>query len=175
MTVTENGAVHKSHPAFGLRDGIFWFQCRSACGVWGAPYTTACSDYSLSQVNTHVNIIIMNREIILYETTSGKCPVEEFLDSLTGQQARKVAWVLELIEELSNVPTNYLKKLVNTDDIWEVRVAAGNNIFRLLGFFDGQKIIVLDHAFQKKTQKTPKRDIKTAEARKSDYFRRKAK
>ncbi|WLE99063.1 MAG: type II toxin-antitoxin system RelE/ParE family toxin [Candidatus Electrothrix sp. GW3-4] len=115
----------------------------------------------------------MKREIILYETASGKCPVEEFLDSLTGQQARKVAWVLELIEELPTVPTNYLKKLVSTDDIWEVRVGAGNNIFRLLGFFDGQKLIVLDHAFQKKTQKTPKRDIKTAEARKKDYFRRK--
>ncbi|MCI5148937.1 MAG: type II toxin-antitoxin system RelE/ParE family toxin [Candidatus Electrothrix sp. MAN1_4] len=102
----------------------------------------------------------MNREIIFYETATEKCPVEEFLDSLTGQQARKAAWVLEL-------------KLVNTDNIWEVRVAAGNNIFRLLGFFDGQKLIVLDHAFQKKTQKTPKRDIKTAEARKQDYFRRK--
>ncbi|MCI5123027.1 MAG: type II toxin-antitoxin system RelE/ParE family toxin [Candidatus Electrothrix sp. AR5] len=115
----------------------------------------------------------MNREIIFYETAAGKSPVEEFLDSLTGQQARKVAWVLELIGEQPAVPTNYLKKLVNTDDIWEVRVSAGNNIFRLLGFFDGRKLIVLDHAFQKKTQKTPKRDIQTAEARKKDYFRRK--
>ena len=84
-----------------------------------------------------------------------------------------MAWVLELIEEQPAVPTNYLKKLVNTDDIWEVRISAGNNIFRLLGFFDGRKLIILDHAFQKKTQKTPKRDIKTAEARKKDYFRRK--
>ena len=116
----------------------------------------------------------MSREIIFYETAAGKCPIEEFLDSLTGQQTRKVAWVLELIEELPAVPSVYLKKLVNTNDIWEVRVAAGNNIFRLLGFFDGQKIIVLDHAFQKKTQNTPKQDIKTAEARKKDYFKRKA-
>ncbi|MCW5202017.1 type II toxin-antitoxin system RelE/ParE family toxin [Desulfobulbus sp. US4] len=43
----------------------------------------------------------------------------------------------------------------------------------MLGFFDGRKLIVLDHAFQKKTQKIPKRDIQTAEARKKDYFRRK--
>ena len=116
----------------------------------------------------------MKREIIFYETASEKCPVEDFLDSLTSQQARKVAWVLELVEEQPSIPSTYFKKLVNTDDIWEVRVSAGNNIFRLLGFFDGQKLIVLDHAFQKKTQKTPKRDIKTAEARKKDYFRRKA-
>ena len=104
----------------------------------------------------------MNREIVFYETAAGKCPVEEFLNSLAGQQVRKVAWVLELIEEQPAVPTNYLKKLVNTDDIWEVRISAGNNIFRLLGFFDGRKLIVLDHAFQKKTQKTPQRELKQA-------------
>jgi hypothetical protein len=62
-------------------------------------------------------------------------------------------------KELSRFPPHYLKKLVSTDDIWEVRVSARNNIFRLLAFFDGQKLIVLDHAFQKKTQKKPKRDI----------------
>ncbi|MBN4082334.1 hypothetical protein JYT13_00845 [Mariprofundus ferrooxydans] len=33
------------------------------------------------------------------------------------------------------VPSKYFKNLVNTDDIWEVRVQVGNNIFRLLGFF----------------------------------------
>ncbi|MFZ5798198.1 MAG: type II toxin-antitoxin system RelE/ParE family toxin [Desulfobulbaceae bacterium] len=114
----------------------------------------------------------MNREIIFYETASGSCPVEEFLESLTPKQAQKTTWVLRLIEELPTIPSSYLKKLVNTDDIWEVRVVAGNNIFRLLGFFDGPKLVVLNHAFQKKTQKTPLAAIKIAEARKKDYFER---
>ena len=35
------------------------------------------------------------------------------------------------------------------------------------------KIVVLNHAFIKKTQKTPKRDIETAEQRKREYMRRK--
>ncbi len=112
------------------------------------------------------------REIIFYTTSSGKSPVEEFLNSLTSKQAQKVAWVLKLIEDLPKVPTSYFKKLVNTEDIWEVRVKSGNDIFRLLGFFDGSKLIVLDHAFQKKTQKTPRQAIKTAEERKRDYFNR---
>ena len=103
---------------------------------------------------------------------SGSCPVEEFLESLTPKQAQKTTWVLRLIEELPTIPSSYLKKLVNTDDIWEVRVVAGNNIFRLLGFFDGPKLVVLNHAFQKKTQKTPLTAIKIAEARKKDYFER---
>ena len=79
----------------------------------------------------------MTREIIFYEMESENCPVEEFLDSLSPQQAHKVTWVLRLIEELPTIPSSYFKKIVNTDGIWEVRVAAGNNIFRLLGFFDG--------------------------------------
>jgi hypothetical protein len=51
------------------------------------------------------------REIIFYRTPSGACPVEEFLDSLTGKQAQKVAWVLHLVEELDSVPVQYFKKL----------------------------------------------------------------
>ncbi len=113
------------------------------------------------------------REIILYETASGKCPVESFLDSLNPKQALKVTWTLQLIEELPKVPTQYFKKLVNTDEIWEVRVIFKSDIFRLLGFFDGNNLIVLNHAFQKKTQKTPKQAIRTAEKRKQDYFERK--
>lgn len=122
----------------------------------------------------HVNIFAM-KTIIFYKTISGKCPVEEFLDSLTSKQAQKTAWVLSIIEELPSVPVKYFKKLVNTDDFWEVRINYANDIFRLLGFFDGPKLIILNHAFQKKTQKTPLRDIKTAEDRKNEYFQRRSK
>ncbi|MCK4824826.1 type II toxin-antitoxin system RelE/ParE family toxin [bacterium] len=115
------------------------------------------------------------REIIFYETASAKCPVEEFLESLPSKQAQKTTWVFRLIEELPSVPAKYLKKLVNTNDIWEVRVEYGNDIFRYLGFFDGPKLIVLNHAFQKKTQKTPLQAIKIAEDRKKDYFKRRHK
>lgn len=80
---------------------------------------------------------------------------------------------LQLPEEHNNVPAKYFKKLVNTDDIWEVRISLGSNIFRLLCFFDGDAVIVLTHAFQKKTQKTPMQAITTAEKRMKDYFRRK--
>ena len=113
------------------------------------------------------------KEIVFYETESGHCPVEKFLDSLPAKQAKKVTWVLRLIEELPIVPVNYFKKLVNTDDIWEVRVSQGGDIFRLLGFLDGTNLIVLNHAFRKKTQKTPLQVIKTAEERKKDYLKRK--
>ncbi len=112
------------------------------------------------------------REILFYKTVSGKCPVEEFLESLTSKQTQKITWVLGLIEELSSIPSKYLKKLVNTDNIWEVRIKFGSDIFRLLGFFDGSQLVVLNHAFQKKTQKIPRQAIQIAEKRKRDYFTR---
>ncbi len=74
---------------------------------------------------------------------------------------------------MPTVPEQYFRKMVNTADIWEARVRAGSNIFRILGFFDGSKVVVMTHAFQKKTQKTPRQLIRLAEERKQDYFRRK--
>lgn len=112
------------------------------------------------------------REILFYRTESGECPVEDFLNSLASKQARKVAWVMQAVEELDIVPTAYLKKLTNTDDIWEIRVQSGNNIFRFLGFFDKGKFIILTNGFQKKTQKTPKSEIFLSEQRKQDYLAR---
>jgi len=117
----------------------------------------------------------MGRKIIFYKSETGNCPVEEFLDSLSGKQAQKVVWVLRLIEELEVVPSQYFKKMVNTKDIWEVRVSQASNIFRFLGFMDGDQLVILCHAFQKKTQKTPQSAIRLAEDRKLDYFRRKKK
>jgi len=114
------------------------------------------------------------REIVFYETSTGKCPVEEFLESLASKQSQKVTWVLKLIEDLPVVPSRYLKKLTGTDDIWEIRIAFGSDIFRLLGFFDGPKIIVINYAFQKKTQKTPRQTIQIAEKRRRDYFNRRS-
>jgi len=110
---------------------------------------------------------------LFYRTQSGECPVEDFLDILDGKQVQKVAWVMQVVEELEQVPTTYLKKLVNTKDIWEIRIQMGNNIFRFLGFFNQGNFIVLTNCFQKKTQKTPKSEILLSEQRKQDYLERK--
>lgn len=63
--------------------------------------------------------------------------MEDFLDSLPGKSAQRVAWVLRLIEETEFVPAQYFKKLPGTVDLWEVRVQSGNDTIRLLGFLSG--------------------------------------
>ena len=113
------------------------------------------------------------RNIIFYRLKSGKCPVEDFFDSLTDKQFEKIAFVLDLIEQLDIVPHAYFKKLKGTDDIWKVRIQYGNNTFRLLGFFDTKNVFVLNHAFIKKTQKTPRNKIAISEQRKREYLENK--
>jgi phage-related protein len=109
------------------------------------------------------------REVHFYRTKAGHCPVEELLDGLSGKQAQKVVWVLRLIEELETVPSQYLKKLPGTEDLWEVRVQHGGDTFRLIGFFEGRRLLVLTSGFAKKTERIPRQEIALAEKRRQDY------
>lgn len=113
------------------------------------------------------------RTIIFYKTQSGKSPITEFLDTLNPKQAKKVTWVLNLVENQTYVPIEYFKKLSGTSGLWEVRIQSGSDIFRLLGFIDEGRLVVLTNGFTKKTQKTPANEIQIAELRKTDYLQRK--
>jgi len=112
------------------------------------------------------------RTVVFYRLPNGQSPIETFLDSLTGKQAQKVLWVLQLVEELETIPRQYFKKLIDSEGIWEVRIQFGNDIFRLLGFFDGGRLLILTNGFVKKTQKISAQEITLATQRKNDYLAR---
>ena len=114
----------------------------------------------------------MGRGIIFYKTVEGKCPVEEFLDSLPPKAAQKAAWVLTLAEDMDILPASYLKKLVGADDIWEFRIQYSSNAYRIFCFFVGKSVVVLTHGLVKKTQKTPHKEIEKAEGYKQDFLKR---
>ncbi len=115
----------------------------------------------------------MSRTVKFYKTSSGKCPAQEFLDSLSGKVAQKVVWVLKLLEDLDIIPVTYFKKLSGTEDIWECRIQHGSDIYRVFCFFDSHATVVLTHGFKKKSMKTPRQEIERAESYKKDYFNRK--
>jgi phage-related protein len=73
------------------------------------------------------------------------------------------------------VPAQYFKKLEGTSDLWEIRANFAGNAFRLLGFWDEGRLIILTNAFAKKTRRTPERELASAEQRKRDYLNRKSK
>lgn len=115
----------------------------------------------------------MGHRIAFYQTEDGRCPVEEFLDSLPSKDAQKVAWVLRLIEDLDRTPAQYLKKLGGAEEIWECRVRLGSNTYRVFAFFDYAGTLILTHGYSKKSSKTDHRQIRQAEAYRRDHLERK--
>jgi len=113
----------------------------------------------------------VNRTVIFYRTVDGKCPVQEFIDSLPGKVAQKIVWVFKLLEDLEIVPSFYFKKLVGTEEIWECRIQFGYNTYRIFCFFIDNSVI-LTHGFIKKSQRTPAGEIERAEAYRRDFFKR---
>ena len=94
---------------------------------------------------------------------------QDFFNKQSKKVKNKIVWTFELIEDLPRIPETYLKHIENTDGLYEIRVQLGNDIFRIFCFFDQGKLVVLANAFQKKTQKTPKREIKMALKIKAEY------
>lgn len=57
-------------------------------------------------------------------------------------------------------------------DLWELREESSTNIYRLLYVFASGRRIVFLHGFQKRTQKTPRREIEAATHRLDRFLAR---
>jgi phage-related protein len=94
---------------------------------------------------------------------------QDFFDKQNKKIKAKIVWTFDLVEDLQRVPEIYLKHIENTDGLYEIRVQSGSDIFRIFCFFDEGRLVVLANGFQKKTQKTPKKEIEKALKIKSEY------
>ena len=94
---------------------------------------------------------------------------QDFFDKQSKKVKAKIIWTFDLVEDLQRVPETYLKHIENTDGFYEIRVQVGSDIFRIFCFFDQGQLVVLANAFQKKTQKTPKKEIELALRIKGEY------
>jgi phage-related protein len=94
---------------------------------------------------------------------------QDFFIKQNKKVKAKIVWTFELLEDLQRVPETYLKHIENTDGLYEIRVQIGSDIFRIFCFFDEGKLVVLANGFQKKTQKTPKKEIEIALKIKAEY------
>jgi phage-related protein len=110
----------------------------------------------------------MARTIVFYENH-----FIEFYQDQNDKVKGKVQQVLELIKQVDRVPEKFLKHLSGTDGLYEIRVEYQSNIYRIFCCFDEGKLVILFNGFQKKTQKTPKKDLDKAIELKKEYFRQK--
>jgi phage-related protein len=110
------------------------------------------------------------REVIAY-----KKYFEDFLKKQPRKVQDKIYKIIEAIETLERVPSNYLKSLEGTNGLYEARIQLATNIWRVFCFFDNNKLVILLNGFQKKTQKTPKNEIEKALRLMEMYFNEKSK
>ena len=94
---------------------------------------------------------------------------EKFFTKQRVKVKDKIVWTFQLIEELERIPETYLKHLENTAGLYEIRIQARRDIFRVFCFFDEKKLVVTINGFQKKSQKTPKKEIERALKIKNEY------
>lgn len=95
---------------------------------------------------------------------------KDFYVAQTQTVRDKINFVLKVVETQRIIPKKFFRIIEGSDGIYEVRVEIESNIYRIFCCMDGGAVVVLFHGFQKKTQKTPMKEIKRAEAIKKEYF-----
>ena len=94
----------------------------------------------------------------------------DFFEQLKPEVKGKFNWTLQLIATIDRVPSKFFNHMEGTNGIYEIRVEVGSDIYRVFSFFDKGQLVILVNGFQKKSKKTPKREIELAEKLKKQYF-----
>jgi len=110
----------------------------------------------------------MAREIRFYEKY-----FIEFYMSLDLPVQERIEYVFKVIRTVDIIPQKFLKHISETEGLYEIRIKVGSDIYRVFCCFDAGRIVILFNGFQKKSQKTPKKEIKKALKIKQAYFEKK--
>ncbi|MEI8378347.1 MAG: type II toxin-antitoxin system RelE/ParE family toxin [bacterium] len=93
----------------------------------------------------------------------------------TSKVQEKIEFVLRIVKQVERVSKKFLSPIKGTDGLYEVRIEYSSNIYRIFCCFDEGNIVVLFNGFQKKTEKTPLKEIEKATKLKREYFELKKK
>ena len=105
----------------------------------------------------------MKREIFVYKNY-----FYDFINSLSEKVVDKIEYALTLLESQDKVSKKFVKFL--RDDVYELRAEYESNIYRVFFIFDDGNIVVLFNGFQKKSQKTPQKELEKAIKLKEEYY-----
>jgi phage-related protein len=106
-----------------------------------------------------------------YADANGDSPVLEWYESLDEKSQAKLVWIFQLLEANGiEVGMPYVKPL--EDKLFEVRTEVNRRALRVIYFvYTGRRFILL-HGFQKKTQKTPTKELEKAKKYLEDFLAR---
>ena len=105
----------------------------------------------------------MKRKVITYGGY-----FERFIETLSQKQLLKLNYIISLLETNDRLPSKFISYI--RDGIYELRMEYESSIFRVFFIFDDGQIVVLFNGFQKKTQKTPIKEIEKAIKIKEAYY-----
>ena len=95
----------------------------------------------------------------------------DFVHFLDEREARKIFYVIYVIDMLKTqerLSTKFVKHVENS--IYELRVEYESNVYRAFFIFDTENVVILFNGFQKKTQKTPRKEIEQALRLRNEYY-----
>ena len=109
-------------------------------------------------------------KIEFYQSKSGNPVVYDWFLQQEAKVKARFAQIFDLLQDKgTSVGMPYVRPIVNTK-LYEIRVEQSTNIYRIFYFaYTGRRFILL-HGFQKKTQKTPKKEIELAEKRRKEFL-----
>ncbi|MCL2302767.1 MAG: type II toxin-antitoxin system RelE/ParE family toxin [Lentimicrobiaceae bacterium] len=105
----------------------------------------------------------MKRKIITYGGY-----FERFIEILTPPELLKLDYIISLLETEDRIPVKFIKLIRN--GLYEIRMEFNSNIYRIFFIFDEGQIVVLFNGLQKKTEKTPQKEIEKAMKIKNEYY-----
>ena len=91
-----------------------------------------------------------------------------FYRSLEMGAQKKIDYVLDVLKMQERVSEKFVKFI--KDGLYEIRASYNGNIYRAFFIFDEGNIVMLFNGFQKKTQKTPSKEIEKALELKKEYY-----
>ena len=106
--------------------------------------------------------------ILFYRNENGRMPVKDALEELSAPDQAKAAAHLSLLEEYGHTLREPHVKTLK-DGLKELRFKIPAGPYRIFFFFHVGDTVVLLHTLQKKTQETPKQDLKLALKRMKDW------
>lgn len=110
-------------------------------------------------------------EVYFYSTNSGNEPVREWLKDLPKEDRRVVGFDIKTVQYGYPIGMPLTRVLHGTNGLEEIRCNLSNGIARIIFCVEDNTIILL-HAFIKKTQKTPQKDLDIAIKRYKDLSKR---
>ena len=99
--------------------------------------------------------------------------VLEFYKVQTPQVRKKISQMLVWISVIDRLPVSIFKAISDVKGLYEIRIEFAGNIFRVFCCFDEGELVILFNGFQKKTQKTPSKEIEKATKLMNEYFKEK--